>query len=87
MMTTRPSDDVLTLECQLRLIELCAANCAKSAPIGVDLYAEGFWAGVDAFQSPRETIDLAKAIDTHRSRLMGLQTPEMQAARAAGLIK
>ena len=64
--------EVLEKECQLRLVEHIDAKLPPAEPL--DLWVEGFWAGVRASAKPRSLEALEAAI-------------EMRRARAAGLIK
>lgn len=58
--------DVLELECQLRLIEHARANVDQAPPEPIDLWIEGFWAGVRAAAKPRSTSVLQNAITAAR---------------------
>ena len=58
--------DVLELECQLRLIDLCKANVGQPPPEPLDLYVEGFWAALQAISNPRSAESLQLAIEAAR---------------------
>ena len=62
--------EALELECQLRLIDHVDANPPPAEPL--DLWIEGFWAGVRASAKPRSVEVLQLAIDMHRARAAGL---------------
>lgn len=62
--------EALELECQLRLIEHIDTNAAPAEPL--DLWIEGFWAGVRASVKPRSLEVLQLAIDVRRARASGL---------------
>lgn len=58
--------DVLELECQLRLIEHMEATNPTGEPL--DLWIDGFWAGVRAGAKPRSAETLEAAIELRRAR-------------------
>lgn len=66
------NDDELEIECRLRFIELCASNLLCAPPSGVDLYIEGFWAGVEALRQPRDTEQLQALASLAQARAEGL---------------
>lgn len=63
---------VLELECELRFIELCMANLGRPPPTSIELYDEGYWAGVEASHQSREQAVLEAAIGMARARAAGL---------------
>ncbi len=64
--------ELLELECQLRFTALCVANLGKPPPRDIELYEEGFLAGVEAAQQPRDRAVLESAISVARARAAGL---------------
>jgi hypothetical protein len=62
--------DAFDLECQLRLIEHIETHSPTAEPL--DLWVEGFWAGVRASAKPRSAEELQLAIDMRRARAAGL---------------
>lgn len=78
--------EALELECRLRFIELCAANTDEPAPTNVDLYVEGFWAGVEAQRAPRSVAALQSAIGARCAPNAAEESRRaLQMAREAGL--
>lgn len=78
--------DALELECRLRFIDLCAANLGRSAPTDLDLYVEGFWAGVEASRRPRTVAVLEAAIGARRAVNAAEESRRaLQMVREAGL--
>jgi hypothetical protein len=59
--------DALELECQLRLIDLCNERMGQDS-LGdpIDLFVDGFWAGVRASAKPRTAEVLRQTIEQRR---------------------
>lgn len=62
--------EALELECQLRLIDHIDQCLPPDKPI--DLWIDGFWAGVRAGANPRSVDTLQLTIDMRRARAAGL---------------
>jgi hypothetical protein len=76
----------LELECRLRFITLCSANVGRQALAGLDLYVEGFWAGVESARSPRSIVQLEAALGAARAKNVIEQSADaLQMVRDAGL--
>lgn len=78
--------EALELECRLRFIELCTANTEEPTPTDLDLYVEGFWAGVEAQRAPRPVAALQSAIGARLAPCAAEESRRaLEMAREAGL--
>lgn len=64
--------DALELECQLRFIDLAAAQDPKVVPEPIGLFIDGFWEGVRAVSKPRSEEELRMLLELRRARESGL---------------
>lgn len=62
--------EVLTLECRLRLKEL--ADTQDPDATSLDMWADAFWEGVHAMNSPRSVDTLNRLLEKRRARASGL---------------
>lgn len=64
--------EALELECQLRFIDLAVERDPAAVPEPIDLFIDGFWAGVRALSKPRSPEALQALLEMRRARAAGL---------------
>jgi hypothetical protein len=64
--------DLLGAKCRACFTTLCLANVNEPPPRDIDLFIEGFWAGVEEQTALQKSETLASVVDLEAARAIGL---------------